>query len=293
MLATTQTPRWWCQPPQDPGSPPLPQQLPTRSEFGALLQAQAGPIKSVSDARWWLDSKGWVLAGEPYDRMKLARVLMTAAVTAKGMKIKGDARNAILAVALLLESNIIDSTLKAIANAVASKILKHVKPVVHHMASSADFTSANGTAQAETTLALKGVSAQLESITSSLGNVILKLSALPSPTPSPTPPGASGPSWADIARSQPLTIPSKFNPGAPPQHIQMQQQLLHDAKTILIMINTASADAPGDYTPTANFKLCSHLNKMLAEINKSGTDLAAIGGVPPPPLNSHLRHHLA
>ncbi|KAG5350664.1 hypothetical protein C0989_009903 [Termitomyces sp. Mn162] len=188
------------------GTPVPPQQLPTRSEFGTLLQAQGGPIKSAADARRWLETKSWILAGEPYDRMKLARVLM-AVVSSKGPRIDSEAKNAILAVALLMKEDAVNVHVESITEAIVSKLVERIEPVTHRVASSADFAAANGLAQAETTLTLKDVSTQLQSVTASLNEALAKTATRPQPATTLT-----RPTWADVARAKPLAVPTEYKP---------------------------------------------------------------------------------
>jgi hypothetical protein len=57
-----------------PGTPTTLRDLPSRSdEITALFSGDGGPIKNLPDApnRTWLDRKGWVLAGEQYDKTKM------------------------------------------------------------------------------------------------------------------------------------------------------------------------------------------------------------------------------
>ncbi|KAG5642787.1 hypothetical protein DXG03_002111 [Asterophora parasitica] len=79
-----------------------------RSDISELLTAETGPVKTVRDARSWLEQKGWVLASDPYDREKMVHVLLTAALALPGRttEARAEARTAVLAVALLLEDNI-------------------------------------------------------------------------------------------------------------------------------------------------------------------------------------------
>ncbi|KAG6875252.1 hypothetical protein C0993_010151, partial [Termitomyces sp. T159_Od127] len=72
----------------------------------------------------------------------------------------------------------------SLMDAIVSKLVERIEPVAHHMASSVDFVAANGLTQAVTTLSLKNVSAQLQTVTSLLNEVLTKAKA-PSPTAAP------------------------------------------------------------------------------------------------------------
>ncbi|KAG6883303.1 hypothetical protein C0993_006925 [Termitomyces sp. T159_Od127] len=115
-----------------------PQQLPTCSKFGTLLQVQGGPIESVANVRRWLEIKSWILAGEPYDLMKLACVLMTVVVTSKGLRIDSNAMNTVLAVALLMEEDAGDVYAGSLIDVIVSKLVKRIEFVAHCMASSSN-----------------------------------------------------------------------------------------------------------------------------------------------------------
>jgi hypothetical protein len=52
--------------------------IPTLSKIAALMAVEIGLIVGTQDACKWLDAKGWILSGQPYDRDKLARVLLTS-----------------------------------------------------------------------------------------------------------------------------------------------------------------------------------------------------------------------
>ncbi|KAG6882860.1 hypothetical protein C0993_008888, partial [Termitomyces sp. T159_Od127] len=124
--------------------------------------------------------------------MKLAHVLMTAAITSKSFKFKNEAKNTVLAVASLMEDDAIDKLLNSLTSVITSKVLKHVNPVISCITtSSLDFVSTNNTVQAKTTLALSSVSLQLFSVSFSLNDAILKLAAMPPipPLPQPSPCG--------------------------------------------------------------------------------------------------------
>ncbi|KAG6884600.1 hypothetical protein C0993_009680, partial [Termitomyces sp. T159_Od127] len=240
------------------GTPGPAQPLPARSEFSTLLMGHGGPVRSAGEARRWLEAKGWILAGEPYDRMKLACVLMTVAMISKGAKLENEAKNAVLAVAFLLEDDVNDKISNSLADAVAAKVLNCVDPIFHRVTSSLDFATASDTTRAETTLALMAVSAQLTAVSTSLGKTASKLSAPPppaSPAPLPTQPEPPHPSWASIAAASPTVVPAAFNPKATPQHTRLQQRLLHDSRMVLITVTTASTDTTSEHTPTTNSEL--------------------------------------
>ncbi|KAG5350341.1 hypothetical protein C0989_011405 [Termitomyces sp. Mn162] len=264
------------------GTPNPSQPLPSHSEFGALLHGHGGLVKLAQEAHRWMEARGWVLAGEPYDHMKLMRVLMTAVVTLKGLKLEVDAKNVVLTVAFLLEEDVNNKLLDTLVNMVTSKVLECMKPVVHCIALTLDFASANDTAQAETTLALKSVLAQLKMVSSSLNNIVTKLSTTPLP-PTSQPATTHTLLWVDIASTKPTSVLATFNPMLSDQHTHLQQRLIYSVKTILITAEPSCTNAPLDHSPTMSYKLWGHINKLLTKIDKSGANLAAINGVAPTP----------
>ncbi|KAF5376429.1 hypothetical protein D9615_008638 [Tricholomella constricta] len=258
------------------GTPVPSRHLQTRADISALMIGENGPVKTAREARRWLDLKGWVLSGDTYDRAKLVRVLMTAALnfTNKSTESRTDAKHAVLAVAFLLEDDITDSISDALADAVAAKTLSRLESATDKLTSSAAFSSATDTQQAETTLALKTVSTQLADVTTSLNLLAAKMST------SIAPPPPSQPTWASVAGTEPRPSPppqlptTTFNPSAPDQHTRLQQRLLRAARTILIEANPVDDLAPTDRSPTGNYLLREAMNKDLAGID---TSLAANG----------------
>ncbi|KAG5718166.1 hypothetical protein E4T56_gene18875 [Termitomyces sp. T112] len=150
-----------------------------------------------------------------------------------------------------------------------SKVLKHVEPIALCIAKSTDFIFANSTSQAKTMLALKSTASQLESVSSFLSKIITKLDTLlPAQAPQPA---INCPTWADIASTKPTAnIPTKYSPYTSPQHTCFQQRLIHNAKTILVTINTTCAQAPTKHTPAVNAELHDCTNKLLEEVANLG-----------------------
>ncbi|KAG5349036.1 hypothetical protein C0989_006460 [Termitomyces sp. Mn162] len=207
------------------GTPGPAQPLLARSEFSTLLMGHGGLVRSAGEAQRWLEAKGWILVGKPYDCMKLAHVLMTAAMISKGMKLENEVKNAVLAVAFLLEDDVNDKILNFLADAVTAKVLDRINPIFHRITSSLNFATASNTTQAETTLALTAVSAQLTAVSTSLGKTASKLSAPPppaSPAPLPTQPEPPHASWVSIAVASPTVVPAAFNPKVTLQHTHLQ-----------------------------------------------------------------------
>ena len=55
--------------------------LPSQADL--MAGPYLGPVRNSREARKWLESKGWVLSEEPYDRSKAVRILLTAAALPK------------------------------------------------------------------------------------------------------------------------------------------------------------------------------------------------------------------
>ncbi|KAG6875385.1 hypothetical protein C0993_009499, partial [Termitomyces sp. T159_Od127] len=124
-------------------------------DWEALLSGDNGPVKSANDARHWMETKGWILAGEPYNRTKLV------ALVTRGTQLDSNVQNTVLAVAFLLEDDINDQSAKAIAQVVAAKVLGCIGDAAASLSTLSEFVSATSTSQAETTVALKEVSKQI------------------------------------------------------------------------------------------------------------------------------------
>ncbi|KAF5375541.1 hypothetical protein D9615_009144 [Tricholomella constricta] len=254
------------------GTPNVPRQLPTRADISTFLIGDTGPVKSPKEARRWLETKGWILSGEAYDRAKLVRVLLTAALnlSQKATETKTDAKNAVLAVAFLLEDDITDCISDALADAVTAKALDRLDSAAAKLSSSAAFATATDTQQAETTLALQTVSTQLAGVTASLSDLADRLNA--SPLSTPTVPAQ--PSWASIARSSPgPPIPSApsatYDPSAAEQHTRLQQRLLRGARTVLVETNPDDDLAPTDRSPAGTYAVRMAMNKQLMELDQA------------------------
>lgn len=261
-------------PPPNPASPagnPTPlRQLPTRAEIGTLMAGDRSTVDSADRARQWLESKGWILDGEPYDRTKLVRVLMTVAIslTNKSPDPKPDAKNAILSVAYLLEDDVMDSISDTLVEAVAAKTLGHIEAATEKLTSSANFVVAIDNRQAETTLAIKTVSDQLVKVSTSLELLTTRLAVN-------TPPPPPRSSWAAVAAkaNASLTLPSLpsnvFNPTASNQQTIVQQRVLRAARKVLVEVDPKDDSVSLDRTPAGLNTICGRMNKEIADLETS------------------------
>ncbi|KAG5719556.1 hypothetical protein E4T56_gene14208 [Termitomyces sp. T112] len=182
------------------------------------------------------------------------------------VQIENDVRNAVLAVAFLLEDDVTDQLAEAIAKIVAGK-----------------FASATSSSQAKMTLALKTMATQLAATqpaaaTTSLTDIIAKLTSSPIACPGALQPMPST-TWASVVVTPADQVPNRFNPIISPQHMWLQQKMLCNARIVLIEVNSADPTAPQDCMPNGFFELHKHLNKHLAEIDKAMADMSAIDGV--------------
>lgn len=252
------------------GTPGPPRILPSRADISALIAGDNGPIKNSRDACRFLETKGWILAAEPYDRTKLVRVLLTAALSLPGKnnESRTEAKNAVLAVAFLLDDDITDNVSDALVEAIATKTLSRLESTTDRLASSAAFLSATDTDQADATLTLKGVSAQLAIVTASLEVIATKISESTGP-----PPAQPQRTWASAAATAtqlppPSLPPAAFNPAAADDHTRLQQRVLRAARTILIEVDSADDTSPTDRSPAGNFAIREAMNRKLAELDK-------------------------
>ncbi|KAG6877438.1 hypothetical protein C0993_007319 [Termitomyces sp. T159_Od127] len=143
--------------PNQSGTPKRTRLIPTYSDLKSLLASDSGPVKTLPEARKWLESNGWILAAEPYDRAKIVSILATTALSSK----LSEMRSTVLAGALLLEADVADHTADSIADAIATKALGKLSGLVEKLGSTAEFLTANDAQRAESTLALKSTSETL------------------------------------------------------------------------------------------------------------------------------------
>ncbi|KAG6808716.1 hypothetical protein H0H92_003157 [Tricholoma furcatifolium] len=252
-------------PPNDQGqagTPVTSRPLPTRAELKATLSGDSGLIKSADDARRWMETKGWILTAEPYDRSKLVRVLMTTATIGKGHDFKGDVQNAVLAVAFLLEDNVKDVISTSLADKLTSKVMSQVEEATSRLSSAADFASATDTARAESTISLKSVADQLQAVSANLDKVSQTLStvtARPSPAPAAT--------WANIVKNTTPPVSAVFDPLATDQQTRAQQRAVQMSKTVLVALDPDTSPLAKDRSPATMSQLRTKLNDALQDLN--------------------------
>jgi len=57
--------------------------LAPRPDVNTIIAGNPGSITNASDGRKWLDTKGWVLTAEDYDRNKMIDILLTVSLLPK------------------------------------------------------------------------------------------------------------------------------------------------------------------------------------------------------------------
>ena len=238
------------------------QKLLTRTD---LMSSNQGTVTNANDACKWLDSKGWILAGEPYDRTKLTRILLTAALLPK---VPNEAIAAIHVVAFLIEENITDNLSIQLAAAVADKVNALLSDIKANLATAKTFLEANSIQQASTSIELKEVATQHASTTNNLNTLTTKLSTLSLPKEPPAP------HWPSVPTSQPpptTNIPRNFDPKAPAHHTRIQQCLLSTACTILIQTDPKEKFTSQELTLDSISKLHVDINKCLQQLDEVET----------------------
>jgi hypothetical protein len=134
----------------------------------------SSPVQSLEDAQSWLDKKGWVLAGEKYDRLKMVNILMTVSLLPK---LPADAAAAIRSVTLLIDDNIKDSLSSDISTAVANKLCAHLGNITDELSRAKDFLEATSTKKASTVVQLHETATQHAATTANLIEISSKLAS--------------------------------------------------------------------------------------------------------------------
>ncbi|KAF8804972.1 hypothetical protein BYT27DRAFT_7299169 [Phlegmacium glaucopus] len=237
--------------------------LATRSDVNTLIAGNPGPVTNISDARRWLESKGWVLSGEEYDRSKIAKILLTVSLLPK---MPPEAVSAIRASAFILEDDIADKASTLIASTVANKVNESLANVLTELAATRSFFEASSTQQANTTLSLKEIATQNDAAVASLTDAASKIAASSAPTDVPT--SINWPSLPSFQPSQPSLPLSSHDPNSPPSVSRLQQRLLLAARTVLVHVESDDVTAPADRSPAALKKICQEINDNLAELDE-------------------------
>ncbi|KAG5331659.1 hypothetical protein C0989_007645 [Termitomyces sp. Mn162] len=188
-------------------------------------------------------------------------------------------RNASIAVALLLDDAISGHVSKAIADLVVTKALSCIKGAATKLNSSADFAAAADARQAVALLALNKATEHLTGV-SALLDVLLQSAPANFGDPIEQPPQ---PTWAAIAAS----APAQRSPTAPCPHVifnlmastedtHLQQWFLHDAHTVLVIVDPTNRTLPKDTSPTGNSTLRDKLNSHLGDIDQANAAIRIV-----------------
>lgn len=199
-----------------------------RSEINTWLSSEPNPVANVSEAKTWLETKGWILAGEDYTKPKLADILFTVALT---LKLTPEASSAIKAVALLIEDLAEEDFSALLSDKIVSKLMESIKNLRSGIDNAKDFLDTTSQKQASITVdAQKMVKKNIE-LTNKLTEVSDKVSALDL-NPHQLTPSV----WPSLSRN--VTAgngpPTSFDPSLPPSHTKLQQRILLEAQQVLV-----------------------------------------------------------
>ncbi|KAG5337664.1 hypothetical protein C0989_009053 [Termitomyces sp. Mn162] len=171
-------------------------------------------------------------------------------------------KNAALAVAFLLDADVMDHISETLANAVGDKAIGHLEGLVKKLGSMANFLAASDVKCAETTLTLKATSETLKGVTISLGAMALN-TMNPPPLPQALAKASSSPSTLlDITKAPAMHDLSHEEVS------KIQQCVLCDARTVLIEFDPNDTEAPSDFMATGSSKLHDDLNKILKRLDE-------------------------
>ncbi|KAH0578027.1 hypothetical protein J132_08317 [Termitomyces sp. J132] len=251
----------------------------THSDFKSLMAIETGPVRNLQDTCKWLESKGWILAADPYDQARMTSILVTAALTSKQQELKTTA----IAVAFRLDANVTDHILDSLAEAVVSKTVDRLDGILGKLNTSVDFLATNDTSRTEATLSLNVTAARMREQTTLLDAVVSKIASAPLPIPSSVA-QAQPRMWASVAHDNSYLSPQLLHPSPPaaPQasvfmsspgslsqrdHERVQQRVLQNMRTVLVSIDHENDNVPKDFTPQGTARLREHLNKVLAKLD--------------------------
>ena len=230
------------------------QGLASHSEINSLITGNSGPINNNIEACKWLDTKGWVLAEEDYDRSKMVKILLTALLLPR---VPTEAANAIHAVAFIIDTNITDNISSSIATTVTDKITTNLATIITRLTASQTFLEALSTQQAETIIKMDNAATLVSNSTSTYVTTAQNLTALITKATSPT-------KWPLPAQS--LLLPNIHNPNASDSITKLQQRLLLAARSVFITVNHANPSSPKYQSPPALQKIKTAFNKAILDI---------------------------
>jgi hypothetical protein len=249
--------------------------LPSRADLEAQLQSSTGPVTCVKDARVWLDTKGWILAGEKYTKPKLADILFTVALSSK---LPNDASSAIKAVAFLIEEIADQDFSTSLANMITDKISSQISSSIDDLAtgiaSTKEFLNAVTRQQAESTLALQESVLSNSESSKSIANTAEKLSDTATKQPINN-------EWPTLP-SAPLAAGNAFHPASlvhtslSSSHVKIQQRTLLAARQLLIELGPLDENASTIEKSTQNQTTHRDLfNSWIDEDDKTNNNFTA------------------
>jgi hypothetical protein len=200
----------------------------TRSEINTRLSTEPNPVASASEAKSWLEAKGWILAGEDYTKPKLADILFTVALTSK---LAPEASSAIKAVALLIEDLAEEDFSASLSDKIVTKITESIDVLRTEIDNAKEFLDATTQKQASITVDAQKAAEKNIELTNKLTEVSGKVSALDA-----NPRRLASSVWPSLTRN--VTAgngpPPAFDPSLPPSHTKLQQRILLETQQALV-----------------------------------------------------------
>ena len=145
------------------------------SKINTRLSSEPNPVSKVSDAKSWLETKAWILAGENYLKPKLADILFTVALT---MKLTPEVSSAIKVVALLIEDLAEEDFSASLSDKILAKISASFDNFSLEIDSTKEFLEAMSQKQASIVLDAQKTAEKHTEITNKLSEASDKISAL-------------------------------------------------------------------------------------------------------------------
>ena len=207
----------------------------SRNEINTRLTAEPNPVSNVSEARSWLETKGWVLAGENYTKPKLADILFTVALSTK---LTTEAGSAIKAVALLIEDLAEEDFSTMLSDKISLKIGTAIDDLRSEINNAKEFLSATSQKQASITLETQQAADKSLELSNKLAETSDKLSSLEK-----NPRQLATSAWPSLSRNAP--VKNTYDPSVPPSHTKIQQRVLLEAQQVMI-----EYDSPHDVDGT-------------------------------------------
>jgi hypothetical protein len=234
--------------------------LPPQSKLTAVLTATS-PITGPRDARKWIETKGYILSGEQYNKPKLADILFTLAAEAK---IPTKVKNAIVSVAFLIEDIAEEDFTASLSTKIISKFETALSLINSKVKSTKKFLSATTTQQAEATITLQKTIEDFSSNVDKLTQASTKAAELIDKYQRQY----SETDWPRLGGGN-TAFPTSRNPLNPnafllsPAEAKVQHRVLLAARQIYISIDPNDAECPTSRTIEDQRKLRDDLSRWL------------------------------